>query len=107
MDRSIVSREQVAENLTVSTATLLRFEGRGLVQTIRQGDVEGYGPAEIRRVWTILSFSRDLGINLAGIEVILRLLDQMALTHNELRRLARRLEESLEAEIEVGPEADE
>jgi MerR family transcriptional regulator, heat shock protein HspR len=102
MNPSILPRAEVAHHLTVSIRTLLKLEGRGLVKVVRQGDIEGYGPAEIRRVWTILSFRRDLGINLAGIEVILRLRDQMATTQAELKRLAKRLEESLEAEAGSG-----
>src|SRR6202041_3246770 len=80
MTPTILPRDEVAANLTISTATLDRLERRGLVRAVRQGDVEGYGPAEIRRLWTILTFHRDLGINLAGIEVILRLRDHMDAT---------------------------
>ena len=80
------------EKFTVSTATLLRWEGRGLVRAVREGDVEGYGPVEIRRLWTILTFQRDLGINLAGIEVILRLRERDAdATHARLDQLAHAL----------------
>jgi len=104
MNRPILPRDEVARQFSVATTTLLRFESRGLVRAIRQGDVEGYGPAEIRRLWTILTFKQDLGINLAGIEVILRLRDQMAATHARLDRLARALREALEDE--PGPDAD-
>jgi MerR family transcriptional regulator/heat shock protein HspR len=89
-------RERVAEEFTVSTTTLLRWEGRGLVRSVRSGDVEGYGPVEIRRLWTILTFHRDLGINLAGIEVILRLRDQMRATHARLDHLALTLRATLD-----------
>ena len=98
---TIWPREHVAEKLTVSTSTLLRWEARGLVKAVRQGDLEGYGPVEIRRVWTILSFHRDLGINLAGIEVILRLRDEMAATHARLDRLARVLQADLDEPDEL------
>jgi MerR family transcriptional regulator/heat shock protein HspR len=104
MNPSILPRDEVARHFSVATATLLRFESRGLVRAVRQGDVEGYGPAEIRRLWTILTFKQDLGINLAGIEVILRLRDQMTETHTRLDRLARALRETLEDE--VGPHSD-
>ncbi len=96
MNPTILPRDQVAQELTVSTTTLLRFEGRGLVRPIRQEGVEGYGPAEIRRLWTIVTFQRDLGINLAGIEVILRLRDQMEATQAGLNRLVQTLNESMD-----------
>jgi MerR family transcriptional regulator, heat shock protein HspR len=105
MNPSITPRDQVAEHLTVSTTTLLRLEGRGLIHAVRHGDVEGYGPAEIRRLWTIVTFQRDLGINLAGIEVILRLRDQMKATQYHLDRLAQKLRETLDRE--TGPDGDD
>ena len=98
MEPTILPRDLVAHHLSISTRVLLRYESRGLVQAVREGDVEGYGPSEIRRLWTILSFQRDLGINLAGVEVILRLRDQMNSARDRLDRLARSLNESLEEE---------
>jgi len=96
MTPNFYPRQVVAGRLSVSTATLLRYERRGLVRVVREGDVEGYDPAEIRRLWMILSFHRDLGINLAGVEVILRLREQMDATHARLEDLARSLVEALD-----------
>ncbi|HMB05555.1 MAG TPA: MerR family transcriptional regulator, partial [Isosphaeraceae bacterium] len=73
MSQPITPRDQVAEHFAVPVRVLIRYEACGLVRPVRQGVVEGYGPAEIRRLWTILSFQRDLGINLAGVEAILKL----------------------------------
>ncbi len=98
MRRPIVSREEAAHHLAIPTKTLLRFERRGLVTVVRDGDVEGYGPAEIRRLWTIVTFRRDLGINLAGVEVILRLRDQLDAMHARLDGLARDLLATLDEE---------
>ncbi|WP_435006417.1 chaperone modulator CbpM [Tundrisphaera lichenicola] len=98
VEPSILPRELVARQLSISTTTLLRYEDRGLVRSIRSGEVEGYGPAEIRRLWSITTFQRDLGINLAGIEVILQLKDQMDFTRERLDHLARSLREIFEEE---------
>ena len=87
MSEPYYPRDVVAQRLAVAPATLLRYESRGLVQVTEQG----YGPTEVRRVWTIVTFQRDLGINLAGVEVILRLRDQLDATHHHLGRLARDL----------------
>lgn len=106
MSESFYPREVVAARLAVSTATLLRYEGRGLVRAVRQGaGAEGYGPGEVRRLWTIVTFQRDLGINLAGVEVILRLRDQLDATHGRLGRLARELGALADLDAE-GPEMD-
>ena len=88
MSASFYPRELVAERLAVSTATLLRYESRGLVRVTERG----YAPVEVRRVWSIVTLQRDLGINLAGVEVILRLRDQIDATHHHLGRIARDLQ---------------
>jgi MerR family transcriptional regulator/heat shock protein HspR len=101
----IVSREVVAEKLAIAPRVLVRYEARGLVHAVRLGDVEGYGPAEIRRIWAILSFQRDLGINLAGVEAILKLRDHLAAVHSQVDELARDLRALLEADTDLDPDA--
>jgi MerR family transcriptional regulator/heat shock protein HspR len=96
MSESIISREKVAEELAVPFRSLIRYEARGLVRPVQSGSVEGYGPAEIRRLWTIVSFQRDLGINLAGVEAILKLHDHLVDLHHQLDRLAGEFREALE-----------
>src|SRR6266576_6967520 len=94
--RTIIPRDQVAEKLAIAPRLLIRYEARGLVHALRDGGVEGYDPAGIRRIWTILSFQRDLGINLAGVEAILKLRDHLAEVHHRLDALARDLRELAE-----------
>lgn len=94
----IITREQVAQNLEVRTTVLSRYEARGLVRVAREGDVEGYEPSELRRIWTILSLQRDLGVNLAGVEAILRLRAHVDELHRDLGRLAVELRALLEAD---------
>ena len=99
MTQTIIPRDRVAEKLAVPVRVLIRYESRGLVQARRgEGGVEGYGPAEIRRVWTILSCQRDLGINLAGVEAILKLRDHMEQVHGRLHALVREFHEILGAD---------
>ncbi len=88
MTRSIISRDLVARELSVNPGILLRYESLGLIRVIHEGEQEGYEPSQIRRLWTIVSFQRDLGVNLAGVEVILSLCDQLAEVHNRLGGLA-------------------
>ena len=98
MQPSIIPREEVAERLSIPAHLLIRYEARGLVSAIREGPIEGYGPAEIRRVWTIVSFQRDLGINLAGVEAILKLRDHLEQVHERLAAMAQKLHEAVESE---------
>ena len=90
------------EGLGVTTsAVLVRYEARGLVRVAREGAVEGYDPAELRRLWTILSLQRDLGVNLAGVEAILKLRAHIELLHRHLEHLAGELRTISEA-VEPG-----
>jgi len=91
MNPRIIPRDSVAQHLSVSTQALLRYERLGFVRAIQEGDVQGYEPAEVRRIWSIVTYQRDLGVNLAGVEVILQLREQMTNLHGQLRRLADEL----------------
>jgi MerR family transcriptional regulator/heat shock protein HspR len=93
MPHPILTRDQVARHLSVSTRALIEYERRGLIRSVREGEVEGYEPAELRRVWTVLSLHREAGVNLNGIEVALRLRAQL----DELRAVLRLLADELEA----------
>lgn len=98
MTRPIIPRDLVARELSVSPRILLRYEAMGLVRVAREGPEEGYEPAQIRRLWTIVSFQRELGVNLAGVEVILRLFDRLAEVHRRVGGVADELREALEDE---------
>lgn len=62
----------------VHPQTLRAYERQGLVAPARQNEKNRmYSEADIRRVRQIQRLTQDLGVNLAGVEVIMRLLDQM------------------------------
>ena len=105
MRRTIIPRDQVAEQFAVSPTLLIRYEARGLIRAVRQGETEGYGPDEIRRLWTILSLQRDLGINLAGVEAVLRLRAHVDEMHRRLDTLVVRLHEALDADLGTDDDA--
>jgi MerR family transcriptional regulator, heat shock protein HspR len=97
MTRRIIPRDIVARELAVSTKVLARYESLGLVQRTQEGSVEGYEPAQVRRLWSIVTYQRDLGINLAGVEVILQLVDHLSTVHHRVYNLAEELRELLDA----------
>jgi MerR family transcriptional regulator/heat shock protein HspR len=98
MTRPLIPRNLVAEHLAISTKALVHYEKLGLVRVSHEGLVEGYEPSEVRRIWTILSYQRDLGINLAGVEVILRMRDHITNLHHRLGDMVGELSEILDAE---------
>jgi MerR family transcriptional regulator, heat shock protein HspR len=102
MSPTIIPRDEVARHLAVPVRLLARYEARGLVQVVREGEIEGYAPAEIRRLWSIVSYQRDLGINLAGVEAILKLRAHLGNVHQRLDSLASRLIEALDESASGG-----
>jgi MerR family transcriptional regulator/heat shock protein HspR len=99
MEPSLISRDEVAERFSVPPRLLLCYEARGLVRSVRQGDIEGYDPAEVRRIWTVLSCQLDLGINLAGVEAVLKLRDRLADVHRRLDEVSLELQQALERAV--------
>ena len=69
----------VAANLcNVHPQTLRQYERLGLVVPSRAGAKNRlYSEADIRRVKRIQRLTQEMGVNLAGVELILRLLDEM------------------------------
>jgi MerR family transcriptional regulator/heat shock protein HspR len=72
----------VAGLLKLSTRTILKYERLGLIQCesmVVEGRVRYryYGPETLDRLRKIKWLMTDLGVNLAGVEVILQLLDRL------------------------------
>jgi len=85
----------VARMLGVHAQTLRYYEKAGLIEPSRsKGRVRLYSNRDIERLRQVRTLMNDLGINLAGVEVILRLTEriealeqQMAETEREIDRL--------------------
>lgn len=101
MPDSILTREQVATHLRVSPSLLARYEERGLIRSVRVGDQQGYERREVRRIWTVVSLHRDAGINLAGIEAILHMREQLAGLQSQLRQTAGKLRAIVEDQADA------
>ena len=62
----------IAERYNIHPQTLRLYEREGLIKPARtSGNTRLYGQDEIRKLELILALTRDLGVNLAGVEVIL------------------------------------
>ena len=62
----------IAERYNIHPQTLRLYEREGLIKPARTaGNTRLYGEDEIRKLEMILALTRDLGVNLAGVEVIL------------------------------------
>jgi MerR family transcriptional regulator/heat shock protein HspR len=81
----------VAERFDIHPQTLRLYEREGLVTPARSaGNTRLYDERSIRRLETILTLTRDLGVNLAGVEVILNMKERLEEMQLELDRLLDR-----------------
>ncbi len=91
----------VAEITRVHPQTLRHYERIGLVTPGRsRGNVRLYSQEDIERVRLIQRLTNELGVNLAGVEVILNMRDRHERQRQEYERREQRLRERLTAEID-------
>jgi MerR family transcriptional regulator/heat shock protein HspR len=67
-----------AQLCNIHPQTLRQYERLGLINPPRAGAKNRlYSDSDIRRIKQIQRLTQDMGVNLAGVELILRLLDEM------------------------------
>ena len=85
-----------ARILGVRTQTLRYYERLGLVEPSRpRGNQRMYSRRDVERVQRIRGYMDEWGVNLAGAEVVMKLLDRLQQSEEEIKRLKvnnRRLE---------------
>ncbi len=78
----------ISERYNIHPQTLRLYEREGLIKPARtQGNTRLYGEDEIRKLEMILTLTRDLGVNLAGVEVVLQFARMMSEADMEFDRL--------------------
>ncbi len=96
-DRPLYIISVAAELVNMHPQTLRLYERRGLVSPKRQGKNRLYSEADIERLMYIQKLTQELGINLAGVERIIRLqndLDQIkAQKEAEIAEIKERMSE--------------
>jgi MerR family transcriptional regulator/heat shock protein HspR len=82
----------VANMLSIHPQTLRQYEREGLVKPSRtKGSMRLYSQNDIDRMKLILRLTRDMGVNLAGVDVVLRLREQMDAMEQEIEYLQNEL----------------
>jgi MerR family transcriptional regulator, heat shock protein HspR len=86
-----------AELVGMHPQTLRIYEQKGLVRPKRTaGNTRLYSDADIQRLQLIQRLTNDLGLNLAGVELVLRLEDELKKAHNRIERLQKQLQEEVQ-----------
>jgi len=76
-----------AELVGLHPQTLRLYEREGLVKPARRGSNRLYSDRDIERLRQIQRLTQDMGVNLAGVEIILNLLEQVNQLQQELEEL--------------------
>lgn len=77
----------IADLYDVHPQTLRLYEREGLLKPSRsQGNTRLYTDTDLERLEVILSLTRDLGVNLAGVEIILNMREKMDAMQREFER---------------------
>ena len=86
----------VAEQFQIHPQTLRLYEREGLLKPSRSdGNTRLYTEDDIVRLEVILKLTRDLGVNLAGVEIILNMREKM----EEMQRQIEQFVSTLNTEI--------
>ena len=75
----------VARKYRIHPQTLRLYEREGLLKPSRtEGNTRLYSQEDLERLETILSLTRDLGVNLAGVEIILNMREKIEQMQREV-----------------------
>ena len=96
----------VSEMLGIHPQTLRLYEREGFIKPKRSGgNTRLYSDDDIVKLEMILRLTRELGVNLAGVEVILSMREKMDRMHQEMEATVMRLREELVREAARREEA--
>jgi MerR family transcriptional regulator/heat shock protein HspR len=78
----------VAETYQIHPQTLRLYERLGLLKPSRsEGNTRLYSEKDLERLEFILTLTRDMGVNLAGVEVILNMREKMEAMQREVEEM--------------------
>jgi MerR family transcriptional regulator/heat shock protein HspR len=90
-DRGVFMISVAAELAEMHPQTLRMYEQRGLIEPKRSPKgTRLYSQADVERLKRIQQMTAEMGMNLAGVERVFELEEQLAMTSAKVRRLERR-----------------
>lgn len=97
----------VAEKYEVHPQTLRMYEREGLLKPSRSdGNTRLYTDDDLQRLEVILELTRELGVNLAGVEIILNMREKMAAMQAQIEQFVQSLNVEFERNMRpVEPES--
>ena len=96
-ERPIYMISVAADLVGMHPQTLRLYENKGLVRPQRTpGGTRLYSESDIERLRIIQRLTTELGLNLAGVELVLRLEDELRKAHAQIERLQREAKQEVE-----------
>ncbi len=96
-DRPIYMISIAAELVGMHPQTLRIYEAKGLVRPKRTaGNTRLYSERDVERLRVIQRLTTELGLNLSGVELVLKLEDQLQRMRARIDRLEREKREAVE-----------
>ncbi len=90
----------VAEQYGIHPQTLRLYEREGLLQPSRsEGNTRLYTDTDVERLEVILKLTRDLGVNLAGVEIILNMREKMEAMQKQIEEFVSTLNQELASRV--------
>jgi MerR family transcriptional regulator/heat shock protein HspR len=89
----------VSRMLRVHPQTLRLYEKEGLVQPQRTKRQRLYSESDVERLNLILELTRELGVNKAGVDIILRMRHRMEVLQQEIEEMMDYLEDETRRDI--------
>src|SRR3981081_1841042 len=86
----------VAEQYGVHPQTLRLYEREGLLAPSRsEGNTRLYTDDDLERLVVILKLTRELGVNLAGVEIILNMREKMEAMQTQIENFVQTLNQEI------------
>ena len=96
-ERPIYMISVAADLVGMHPQTLRIYEQKGLVRPQRTpGGTRLYSEADVERLRIVQRLTTELGLNLAGVELVLRLEDELRKTHAQVERLRQQLHDEVQ-----------
>ncbi len=90
----------VAEQYAIHPQTLRLYEREGLITPSRSAKgTRYYTEEDVERLELILSLTRDMGVNLAGVEIILNMREKMNQMQREFENFLQYIRDNIGAEM--------
>jgi MerR family transcriptional regulator/heat shock protein HspR len=95
----------VAEQYQIHPQTLRLYEREGLLKPSRsEGNTRLFTDDDLERLEVILKLTRDMGVNLAGVEIILNMREKMAAMQQQIQEFVSTLNDELRSRGRVEAE---